>query len=204
MSAYFDHNATCPIDDRVLEAMLPYLREHYGNPSSVHRWGKAARAAIDTAREQVAALVGAHPAQVVFTSGGTEANNLALKGFAARQQSGHLAVSAIEHASVLETAVNLQQHGWRMDRIAVDTQGRVTVDALQKVLQADTRMVSIMLANNETGVIQDLPALAGVLAEHDIVLHTDAVQAAGKIPIDVAALGVDEGERVMAEREVRA
>jgi cysteine desulfurase len=189
MSAYFDYNATCPLDERVLEAMLPYLHEQFGNPSSMHHWGKAARTALDTAREQVAALAGAHPTQLIFTSGGTEANNLALKGYAARQETGRIAVSSIEHASVMEAAASLQWHGWSVDRIAVDDQGRISEQALQQVLQPETRLVSIMLANNETGVIQGLSALAQLLAEHHVVLHSDAVQAAGKMELDFANTG---------------
>ncbi len=190
MSIYLDHNASTPLDERVLEAMLPYLREGGGNPSSLHQFGRMARAAVDRAREQVAALVNAHPSQVIFTSGGTEANNLALKGVMAMQPAGRLAVSAAEHASLLGPARALQAQGRPLDMIAVDEHCQVSVTALQAALHPDTRLVSVMSANNETGVIEDVAALAATAREAGVAMHTDAVQAAGKWPLDFAASGV--------------
>lgn len=189
MPVYLDHNATTPLDARVLDAMLPYLREHYGNPSSLHLQGRTARAALDQAREQVAALVNAHPSQVVFTSGGTEANNYALKGVAAKLSPGRIAISAIEHASLLGAAQALVAHGWQCDSIAVDEQCRVSRAALSIVLKSAPRLVSVMIANNETGVIQDIAAISAQVRAAGVIMHTDAVQAAGKIAVDFPASG---------------
>jgi cysteine desulfurase len=187
---YLDHNATTPLDERVLEAMLPFLKDFYGNPSSLYRLGRMARSAIDTAREQVAASVGARPEQVIFTSGGTEANNLALRGTMLQSPQGGLAVSDVEHASVLETALLLKQQGLKVGTIAVDAQGRIDEAGLDAVYAAGVHMVSIMLANNETGAIQDLEKLTAALRARNIIVHSDAVQAAGKIPVDFTHLGV--------------
>ena len=185
---YLDHNATTPLDARVLEAMLPWLHMA-GNPSSVHRAGRDARQAIDRAREQVAALVGARPEQVVFTSGGTEANNAALYGLAAGRSGGVIAISAVEHASLIGPAQRLAAEGWRLESIAVDVQGRVGMDALAAVLDHRPALVSVMWANNETGVIQPVAELAAQVRESGCMFHTDAVQAAGKLEIDFAASG---------------
>ena len=189
MPVYLDHNATTPLDTRVLDAMLPYLREHYGNPSSLHLQGRTARAALDQAREQVAALVNAHPSQVVFTSGGTEANNYALKGVAAKLSPGRIAISAIEHSSLLGAAQALVAHGWQCDSIAVDEQCRVSLEALSAALKSALRLVSVMMANNETGVIQDIAAISAQVRAAGAIMHTDAVQAAGKIAVDFPASG---------------
>jgi len=186
---YLDHNATTPLDVRVLDAMLPYLREHYGNPSSLHLQGRTARAALDQAREQVAALVNAHPSQVVFTSGGTEANNYALKGVAAKLSPGRIAISAIEHSSLQGAAQALVTHGWQCDSIAVDEQCRVSRAALSAALKSAPRLVSVMMANNETGVIQDIAAISAQVRAAGAIMHTDAVQAAGKIAVDFPASG---------------
>ncbi len=190
MPVYLDHNATTPLDARVREAMLPYLGEIYGNPASPHRFGRATRMAVDAAREQVAALVGAAPQQVVFTGCGTEANNLALLGAAAHLPPGPVAVSRIEHPSVLEPARRLEGQGRRVLWLEVDGEGRVRPESLDAALAQGARLVSVMLANNETGVIQDVAALARRAREAGAVVHTDAVQAAGKIPVDFPALGV--------------
>jgi cysteine desulfurase len=184
---YFDHNATTPIDERVLEAMLPFLKAFYGNPSSLYRHGRLVRSAIDTAREQVAALVGAQPSQVIFTSGGTEANNLAL--FAINPKS-KLAISAIEHPCISEPAEYLARQGHELKLINVDHNGLVTQEAIDEVTQYNPGLVSIMLANNETGVIQDIARYAQQLRDKGIIFHTDAVQALGKIPVDFNQLGV--------------
>lgn len=187
MSVYLDHNATTPMDSAVWEAMQPYSRAAFGNPSSRHAPGRQARAALETAREQVAALVNAHGARVVFTSGGTEANNLALLG-AVPDPRGAVAVSAIEHSSVLEPARALAARGRRVDFLPPDAQGRITPEALDGALTPETQLVSIMTANNETGVIQDIAALAA--RARGALVHTDAVQAAGKIELDFTAGGV--------------
>lgn len=190
MYVYLDYNATTPLDERVIEAMLPYWRDRFGNPSSLHQAGRTARAALDRAREQVAALVNAHPSQIIFTSGGTEANNLALAGVAFGVVGGRISVSAVEHASVLGSARNLVRQAWGLDVIPVDELGRVTPAALTATLRPDTRLMSVMWANNETGVIQDIEALSAVARAAGAVLHCDAVQAAGKLPVDFAASGV--------------
>lgn len=186
MAVYLDHNATTPLDERVLEAMLPYWREGFGNASSVHSLGRSARTALDTAREQVAELAGAHPTQVVFTSGGTEANNTALKGATSRMAPGRVAVSAVEHASVSMPAEALVRHGWQSLKLAVDSAGRVHPETVEA---ADAQLVSVMWANNETGVIQEIPALAEAARARGALFHTDAVQAAGKLALDFAGSG---------------
>ena len=191
MSIYLDHNATTPLDPRVLDTMLPWLRETQGNPSSVHRFGRAAHAALETARAQVAALVNAQPAQVIFTSGGTEANNLALKGVCSGTPDGRLLVSAIEHAAVQEPADALAALGWDVQRIPVDAAGRVQPATLDALCDARTKLVSVMLANNETGVIQDITRIAEHAHAHGAVLHSDAIQAVGKMPVDFPGFGVD-------------
>lgn len=190
MPVYLDNNATTPLDPRVLDVMLPYLQDVYGNPSSVHRYGRLTSGAIERAREQVAALVGAQPGQVVFTSGGTEANNLVVKGVTANRAGGHIAVSAIEHPSLLEPALALREEGWKVDLIPVTTGGAVDCAALGAIVRQDTALISVMLANNETGAIQPVANVAEQVRNGDIVLHTDASQAAGKMPVDFMASGV--------------
>jgi cysteine desulfurase len=189
MSVYLDHNATTPLDERVLEAMLPYLRDHFGNPSSRHQSGRVGRAAMDQAREQVAALVKAHPSQVVFTSGGTEANNLALFGIAERMTPGVLALSAVEHSSVRAPAEALQHRGWRLEEVNVNEQGCLDQSSLQSVLAHKPAMLALMLANNETGAINDIATVAEMARQQGTLLLSDAVQAAGKVELDFAATG---------------
>ncbi len=186
---YFDHNATTPLDERVLEVMLSYLKTFYGNPSSLYRAGRVARSAIETAREQVAALVGAQPTQIVFTSGGTEANNLALNSVKANNR---IAISAVEHPSIYESAVKAAQPN-DLDVISVDDLGLVSISELEALFKTEPypSLVSIMLANNEGGVIQDVAAFARYLHSKDVLFHTDAVQAVGKIPVSFSQLGVD-------------
>ena len=186
---YLDHNATTPLDERVLEAMLPFMRERFGNPSSLYSHGREARAALDEAREQVATLVGAHPGQVIFTSGGTEANNMALKGVAYSQPAGHLLYSGIEHASVRETALSLEGKNWSIGQIPVLDQGTIDLEALESLVFSETRLVSMMWANNETGVIQNIAPVAEMARERGFWYHTDAVQAAGKVELDFVASG---------------
>lgn len=190
MSLYFDHNATTPLDPRVLEAMLPHLRESYANASSLHRGGRAARAAIDQARQQVAALAGAHASQIVFTGSGTEADNLAIKGLTARQRPGRILVSAIEHPAVLESAETLSAHGWQVEAIPVDGDGVLCLDALDELLAAGgVRLVAVMAANNETGAVQPLAEVAEQVRAAGALLHVDAVQLPGKAALDYQATG---------------
>ncbi len=193
MPVYLDHNATTQLDPRVLDAMLPYLQGPYGNASSLHRYGRAARDAIEAARAQVAALVGAEFAHVLWTSGGTESNNLALKGVAAAAATtSRILYGATEHPAVMEAAEALRASGWGVETVAVDAQGLIDWTAFARQLAAGpVRMVSLMRANNETGVIQDLPRAAAQVHAAGAWLHVDAVQAAGKIPVDFVALGAD-------------
>lgn len=185
---YLDWNATTPVRAQVLEAMLPWFSQRFGNASSRHEYGRAARAAIDEARARVAAAVGAHHSEVVFVSGGTEANNLFIKGAAALDRPGVVAVSAVEHPSVREPARSLDRLGWQVREIAVDAQGRIEVDDYLDILQYRPKLVSVMLANNETGIIQDIPAVAEAARTTRAWFHTDAVQALGKIPVNFRAL----------------
>ena len=187
---YLDHNATTPLDPRVFEAMLPWLRERCGNASSRHEYGRAARKAIDDARQRVATALGAHPTEVIFTSGGSEANNLFLKGSAACLKPSAVAVSAIEHPCVAKPAEELARRGWKLHRIPVDDQGRVDAEAYAQILKASPRFVSVMLANNETGVLQDIATLAEQARGVQAWFHTDVVQALGKVKVDFRSLGV--------------
>jgi cysteine desulfurase len=190
---YLDHNASTPLDPRVLEAMLPILSEAFGNPSSLHWFGQRARAAVEEARVQAASLIGATPAEVVFTASGTEADNLALRGVAARAREPRrkLVVTAVEHHAVLNTARALAEEGFPVETVRVDAEGRVDPDDLRAKVDDRTALISIMLANNETGVVQPVAEAAGVAREHGALVHCDAVQAAGKVPVDVRALDAD-------------
>jgi cysteine desulfurase len=191
---YLDHNATTPLPPAVIDRMLVVLREEFGNPSSVHHFGQQAKAALDDARTDVANLIGAEPSEVLFTSGGTEADNIAIRGAAeALEATGkrHLIASAIEHEAVLNTLKALARRGWRTTLLPVDQTGIVSPDALRDALADDTAVVSVMHANNEIGTIQPIPELARLAHERGALFHTDAVQSAGKIPIDVRTLGVD-------------
>jgi cysteine desulfurase len=185
---YFDHNATTPLEPAVLEAMLPYLSTQFGNASSRHEYGRAARRAIDEARGRVAAAIGAHPTEVLFTSGGSEANNLFIKGAAACLKPGVLAVSAVEHPCVMKPAEQLARRGWILNKIAVDAAGRIDPESYQAALAQQPKLVSVMLANNETGVLQDVAALATQARATGACFHTDAVQAVGKIAVDFRSL----------------
>jgi cysteine desulfurase len=186
--AYFDHNATAPPDPAVLAAMLPWLGEQYGNPSSRHEYGRRARQAVDEARQQVAAAVNAHPTEVVFTSGGSEANNLFLKGAAACLKPGLLALSAVEHPCVHRPAAQLARTGWVVETVAVDAAGRVDSGAFAALVARRPRLVSVMAANNETGVVQDIAGLATATRGAGAWFHSDAAQALGKRAIDFRAL----------------
>ncbi|MFI4968355.1 MAG: cysteine desulfurase family protein, partial [Gammaproteobacteria bacterium] len=192
MPLYLDHNATTPLDPRVLEAMRPWLLGAHGNPASVHKPGRAAHTALENARAEVAALVGAKPAEVIFTGGGTEADNLALKGVCYGKPNGQLLIGAIEHAAVQGPADALAEMGWSVERIPVDGEGRYDLAALEGFLaKKDARLVSAMLANNETGVLQDVAAMAARAHQAGALFHSAAVHAAGKIPVDFRALGAD-------------
>ncbi|MRR49817.1 MAG: cysteine desulfurase [Rhodocyclaceae bacterium] len=188
--AYFDHNATTPVDVAVLEAMLPYLGQRFGNASSRHDYGRTARRAVDEARQRVAMAVGAHPTEVIFTSGGSEANNLFLRGAAECMKPGVVTVSAVEHPCVREPARWLAKRGWTLHEIAVDSEGRIDCADFQRVLENKPRLWSVMLANNETGVLQDVPALAEAARGQSSGgwFHTDAVQALGKVAVDFRSL----------------
>ena len=185
---YFDHNATTPLDPSVLEAMLPWLTSSYGNASSRHEYGRAARRAIDEARNMVASALGAHATEVVFTSGGSEANNLFLKGAAASMKPEFLAVSAIEHPCVLKPSMQLVRRGWRLLTIGVDHGGRIDMNAFDEALAQRPGIISLMLANNETGVVQDVARFADRAKAAGVHFHTDAVQAFGKLPVDFRVL----------------
>jgi cysteine desulfurase len=190
-SVYFDHAATTPVDPRVLEAMLPYFREHYGNPSELHRLGREARAAVERARAQVAAALGAGEREIVFTSGGTEGDNLALFGYLQRFEPGHFLISAVEHPAVMEAARALNRLGWAVDFVPVDGDGVIDVEAYERAFRSDTRLASVMAANNVVGTLQPVADLARIAHERGAAFHTDAVQLCGALPVDVAALGVD-------------
>jgi len=186
--AYLDYNATTPLDPEALTAMLPWLESQFGNASSRHEFGRAARRAVDQARQQVAAAVNAHPTEVVFTSGGSEANNLFLKGAAASLKPGLIAVSAIEHPCILKPAAQLAGQGWQVRHVAVDGSGRLNLADYAEVLLARPKLISVMMANNETGVVQDVAALAGTAKAGGGWFHSDAVQALGKMVIDFRCL----------------
>jgi len=190
---YFDHNATTPIAPEVLSAMLPYLTEEFGNASSIHAFGQNARGAVEQARSSVAALVGARAADIMFTSGGTESNNHAILGAvtAAPGKAKHVITSAIEHVAVLDTCKALAKSGVDLTILPVDRDGLVNPEDVRRAIRPETVLITIMLANNETGTIEPVQKIGKIAAEKGIVFHTDAVQAAGKIPIDVEKLGVD-------------
>ncbi len=189
---YLDCNATTPVDPRVVEAMVPALRDGYGNPSSGHRLGRQARELVENARRQAAACLGVAPEEVLFTSGGTESDNWALRGPVAAKGGGHVVVSSVEHPAVLETARALEREGRiRLTVAGVDRFGRVDPDEVAAVLAPDTALVSVMLANNEVGTLEPVAEIVATCRRRGVLVHTDAAQAVGKVPVDVAALGVD-------------
>jgi cysteine desulfurase NifS len=190
---YLDNNATTGVLPEVKEAMLPFLTESYGNPSALHEVGYQAREGLDNARRQVARLINAKPNRLIFTGCGSESNNLALKGIAlAHQDSGkHIITTSIEHPAILKTTAFLEKQGFRITYLAVDQDGYIAPPVLKKAIRPDTVLISIMMANNEVGTIQPIAELCRLAHERDIIFHTDAVQAAGKIEIDVEALDVD-------------
>ncbi len=194
MRVYLDYNATTPLAPQVVDAVVATTRDVFGNASSVHHFGQQAKAALDDARTAVATLIGADPSEVVFTSGGTEADNLAIRGAAEAAEPSrrrHLVASAIEHEAVLNTLKALARRGWRTTLVPVDQSGIVSADRVREAMADDTALVSVMHANNEIGTIQPIAEIAAVAHERGALMHTDAVQSAGKIPVDVRALGVD-------------
>jgi cysteine desulfurase len=190
---YLDNAATTPVDARVVDAMLPFLKESFGNPSSVHSAGQTVRAAVEKARAQVAALIGARPDEIFFTSGGTEADNWALKGTAwAKADKGrHLITSGIEHHAVMESAEHLSKHGFKVTYLPVDEYGRVDIEAVAAAVTPATILVSVMHANNEIGTIQPVAEIGRLLRDKDAIFHVDAVQTAGHLPADVNEIGAD-------------
>jgi cysteine desulfurase len=190
---YLDYNATTPVDPAVAEAMLPFLHEHFGNPSSTHPYGVATRSAVERARARVADLIGARPEEIVFTSGGTESNNTVILGAARalRSKGRHIITSAVEHPAVLEPCRFLEEEGFRVTLIPVDAAGRVDPEAVADAITSETVLITVMHANNEVGTIQPIAEIAEIASEHDILMHTDAAQSVGKIPVLVDELGVD-------------
>jgi len=190
---YLDNASSTPILPEVKEAMLPYLGEVYGNPSSLHDWGDAARMAVDEAREKVAGLINAGPEEIIFTGCGTESNNLAVKGIAlaAQAKGKHVVVSAIEHFSVLNSAKTLEKFGFEVTEVPVDKYGAIDPEDVKKAIRKDTVLVSIMHANGEIGTIEPIKKIAQITKELKVPLHTDAIATAGTIPVDVSELGVD-------------
>ena len=188
-----DHSATTPVAPEVLQAMLPYLSDKFGNASSLHSFGQEAKEALEESREKVAKLLAANPEEIIFTSGGTESDNLALKGIARRNKDKgkHIITTSVEHPAILETCKKLEKEGFAVTYLPVTGEGLVDLAALEAAIRPDTILISVMHANNEVGTIQPLEEIGQLAAEKDIYLHTDAVQSVGKIPTDVNALGVD-------------
>lgn len=190
---YLDHSATTPVHPEVADLMLKYMVDVYGNPSSVHSFGRQGRKAVDEAREQVARLIGAEPKEIIFTSGGTEADNLAIRGVAAanKNKGNHIITSAIEHHAVLHTCEHLEKEGWEVTYLPVDADGLVNPEDVARAITDRTVLVTIMLANNEVGTIEPLAEISRITRARGVHLHTDAVQAVGNIPVNVNDLGVD-------------
>ncbi len=189
---YMDHGATTPVREEVVQAMLPFFAEEYGNPSSLHAPGRRVRKSVDEAREKTAAALGANPEEIYFTSGGTESNNIALRGAAKkRSATGHIITSSIEHHAVLDVCRDLEKEGYSVTYLPVDCYGRVEADAVRQAVREDTFIISIMAANNEIGTLQPVREIGALAREKGILFHTDAVQVVGQLPVDVNALNVD-------------
>jgi cysteine desulfurase len=207
---YLDYNATTPVDREVAAAMIPFIEEKWGNPSSSHQMGREARAAVETARGQVAGLLRCRPREVVFTSGGTESNNAVLKGVAhaLRKKGKHIITSGIEHPSILQPAIFLMENSWEVTFLPVDSYGMVDPDDVRRALRKDTVLVSIMHANNETGTIQPVAEIGAMTRERGVYLHSDAAQSAGKVETYVEDMGVDfltvAGHKVYAPKGIGA
>jgi cysteine desulfurase len=188
---YLDHNASTPMHPEVLAAMLPFFGDIFGNPSSVHAFGRAAREAVDDARASIARFLGVRADEIVFTSGGTESDNFGVKGLAMARGAGHLITSRIEHHAVLRTCEALERQGFDVTYLPVDDQGRLDPDDVKRALRPDTIAISVMHANSEVGTIQPIGEIGAIAREHGVALHVDAVQTFGKVPIDVGAMGID-------------
>ena len=188
---YLDNAASTQIHEDVLNSMLPYLKEQYGNPSSIHRYGRLTRKAIHKARKQIASLINADPAEILITSGGTESNNTVLMGISSQFSSGQIITSSIEHDAILEPCKKLVSNGFQVDYLPVDKSGMIDLSDLKNIISENTRLVSIMFGNNEVGTIQPIVEIGKICHKHNILFHTDAVQAVGKLPVDVSELGVD-------------
>lgn len=194
LRVYLDHNATTPVAPAVVEAVTACLKEKFGNPSSIHSYGRHAKAVLDAARQSVAALLGGDPSEIVFTSGGTEADNMAIRGAVlgpAANLRRHVVTTAIEHEAVLNTVASLERSGWKVTLVTADPSGIVSPEKVAEAIGPDTVLVSVMHANNEVGTIQPVAEIAAIARERGVLVHTDAVQTAGKVPLDVRALGAD-------------
>src|SRR5437899_2836527 len=205
---YLDHNASTPIHPEVVAEMLPYFSEIFGNPSSIHAFGREARDGVDRARERVARFLRVSPQEIVFTSGGTESDNFAVKGLAAARGKGHLITSKVEHHAVLRTCQSLEAQGFDVAYVGVDEHGMVNPDDVRRAIRPDTIAISIMHANSEVGTIQPIAAIGRIAREHGIPLHVDAVQTLGKVPLDLDAFGVDvlsfSGHKIYGPKGVAA
>jgi len=190
---YMDHNATAPVHPAVLDAILPYYKDSYGNASSVHTFGREARIAMENAREKIAEFIGAQPGEIIFTSGGTEADNFAIVGTANQnaEKGKHIITTAIEHPAVMNTCKHLEKRGFDVTYLGVDRYGVVDLDALREAIRDDTILITIMYANNEIGTVEPMKEIGEIANEKGIILHSDAVQAVGKIPVNVDEAGID-------------
>lgn len=206
LRVYLDNNASTPVSPEVFEAMRPYYLERFGNASSIHHYGQHARAAVERARAAVGALLNARPAEIIFTSGGTEADNLGIFGFV--RNGDHVITSTIEHSAVMNTCKRLEQMGLEVTYVPVNGRGEVEPDEVRKAIQPNTRLITIMMANNETGVVQPVEEIGKIALEEDIFFHTDAVQSAGKIPVDVQKIRCDalsiSGHKIHAPQGIGA